>query len=223
MRSTAQPQKVTVNSIISTIPGISAAIYSLLFSAESHNFAYIYSEYSGSARENFTVRQTGFHLTPEIVSAQVRSSYNTSVLYADQLPHFQRLKERFNVLRTVLSGKIHRALVTQAEPGYVGSVTVDKALLEAAGIREYERVEIANVSTGARFATYTITGEENSGVICLNGAAARLACVGDPVIIMAYAQMSDEEYATHRPKVVFVDADNTPCRITHYERHGALA
>ena len=91
---------------------------------------------------------------------------------------------------TMLKSKIHRATVTQAELDYIGSVTIDEALLEAAGIYEYEKVEIADIDNGNRFATYTIAGERNSGVICLNGAAARCVNVGDKVIIMAYANMT---------------------------------
>ncbi len=122
----------------------------------------------------------------------------------------------------MLKGKIHRATVTQAELGYVGSITVDEDLLEAAGIAEYQRVEIVNIDNGNRFATYTIAGERGSGVFCLNGAAARCACVGDKIIIMAYAQMTPEEAAKHHPAVVFLDEDNTVNRITNYEKHGRL-
>ncbi|MCD8388752.1 MAG: aspartate 1-decarboxylase [Oscillospiraceae bacterium] len=122
----------------------------------------------------------------------------------------------------MLKGKIHRATVTQAALDYVGSITVDVALLEAAGILEYEKVHVVNVDNGSRFETYTITGERGSGVICLNGAAARCACVGDHIIIMAYAAMTPEEARETRPSVVFVDAENRPVRCTHYEKHGRL-
>lgn len=123
---------------------------------------------------------------------------------------------------TMLKSKIHRATVTQAELDYIGSVTIDEALLEAAGIYEYEKVEIADIDNGNRFATYTIAGERNSGVICLNGAAARCVNVGDKVIIMAYANMTPEEKAGYSPTVVFVDEINRPTKITHYETHGRL-
>ena len=93
----------------------------------------------------------------------------------------------------MLKGKIHRAIVTQAELNYVGSITVDTELLEAAGIMEYEYVQIVDVENGNRFETYTIAGEAGSGMICLNGAAARQVMVGDHVIIMSYASMSPEE------------------------------
>lgn len=123
----------------------------------------------------------------------------------------------------VLQGKIHRAVVTQAELDYVGSITVDEALLEAAGIREYQRVDVVNIDNGARLATYTIAGERGSGVVCLNGAAAHCASPGHKVIIMAYAQMTPEEAAAHRPTAVFVDEDNKISRVTDYERHGRLS
>lgn len=124
---------------------------------------------------------------------------------------------------TMLKGKIHRATVTQAELSYVGSITIDEDLLDAAGIREYEYVQIADVDNGQRFETYTIAGERGSGVICLNGATARCACVGDKVIIMCYAQMTPEEAQVHRPMVVCVDENNRASRITNYEKHGRLS
>ena len=94
---------------------------------------------------------------------------------------------------TMLQGKIHRATVTQAELDYVGSITVDEDLLDAAGIKEYQLVQIVDVNNGNRFETYTIAGERGSGVMCLNGAAARCASVHDKIILMAYAQMTPEE------------------------------
>ena len=123
----------------------------------------------------------------------------------------------------MLKGKIHRATVVQAELDYVGSITVDADLLDAAGIFEYEKVAVVDIDNGARFETYTIAGERGSGMICLNGAAARCACVGDKVIIMAYARMTPEEVqAGHSPNVVFVDDANRPVRVTTYEKHGLL-
>lgn len=123
---------------------------------------------------------------------------------------------------TMLKGKIHRATVVQAELNYVGSITVDPALMEAAGILEYEKVQIVDVENGSRFETYTIAGEVNSGMICLNGAAARQVQVGDHIIIMAYCEMTPEEAKNHRPKVVFVNDDNQVQRISFYEKHGQL-
>lgn len=124
---------------------------------------------------------------------------------------------------TMLKGKIHRATVTQAELNYVGSITVDTELLEVAGIMEYEYVQIVDVENGNRFETYTIAGEAGSGMICLNGAAARQVMVGDHVIIMSYASMSPEEAKEHKPHVVFVDGANKIQRISRYEKHGLLS
>ena len=122
----------------------------------------------------------------------------------------------------MLKGKIHRAVVRQAELNYVGSITVDPELMQAAGILEYENVQIVDIENGNRFETYTIAGEPGNGMICLNGAAARQVLAGDHIIIMAYAQMTPEEAKSHRPKVVFVDDDNKVKRISSYEKHGQL-
>ncbi len=122
----------------------------------------------------------------------------------------------------MLKGKIHRASVVQAELDYIGSITVDENLLDAAGIMEYEKVQVVNVNGGQRLETYAIAGERGSGMVCLNGAAAHCANPGDKVIIMSYAQMSIEEARIHKPSVVFVDEDNQPIRTTSYERHGRL-
>ena len=124
---------------------------------------------------------------------------------------------------TMLQGKIHRAVVTQAEPNYVGSITIDPLLMEAAGMREYQYVQVADIENGNRLETYTIAGERGSGMICLNGAAALLVNPGDHVIIMAYATMTPEEADTHAPNVVFVNEKNEIVTSTHYERHGKLA
>ena len=122
----------------------------------------------------------------------------------------------------MLKSKIHRATVKQAELDYVGSITIDEDLLDAAGILEYEKVQIADVDNGNRFETYAIAGERGSGMICLNGAAAHCVSLGDKVIIMCYAQMTPEEAKEHHPKVVFVDDDNHIARVTNYEKHGKL-
>ena len=124
---------------------------------------------------------------------------------------------------TMLKGKIHRAVVKQAELNYVGSITIDPKLMEAAGILEYEQVQIVDVENGNRFETYTIDGEPGSGMICLIGAAARQVQVGDHVIIMAYCQMDAKEAADHKPKVVFVDEENHISRVSNYEKHGQLS
>lgn len=126
------------------------------------------------------------------------------------------------MLITMLKAKIHRATVTQAELDYIGSITVDIELLEQAGILEYEKVQIVDINNGARFETYTIAGERGSGVMCLNGAAARMVQTGDKIILMTYAQMTPEEAKELRPKVLFVDGDNMIKKITDYERHGEI-
>ncbi len=123
----------------------------------------------------------------------------------------------------MLKGKIHRAVVVQAELNYVGSITVDPQLMEAAGILEYEKVQIVDVENGSRFETYTIEGERGSGMICLNGAAARMVQTGDHIIIMCYCDMTPEEAKNHKPKVVFVDGENHIARVTNYEKHGQLS
>lgn len=124
---------------------------------------------------------------------------------------------------TMLKGKIHRAVVTQAELDYVGSITVDSALLKAAGILEYQMVQVVDINNGERFETYTIAGEENSGVICLNGAAARCVQKGDKIIIMAYCTINEGDAKGHMPKVVFVDENNRIRRISDYEKQGRLS
>ena len=122
----------------------------------------------------------------------------------------------------MLKGKIHRATVTQAELDYVGSITVDEALLDAAEIREYQKVQVVNINNGNRIETYTIAGEKDSGVICLNGAAARHFSPNDLVIIMAYASYSEKDLENYSPKVVFVDDENKIKKISSYEKHGTL-
>lgn len=124
---------------------------------------------------------------------------------------------------TMLKGKIHRAKVIQAELDYVGSITVDPVLMEAAGIFEYEKVQIVDIENGNRFETYTIAGEKGSGMICLNGAAARQVQVNDHIIIMAYCEMNVEEVKNHKPYVVFVDNNNQINKISRYEKYGKLA
>jgi aspartate 1-decarboxylase len=112
------------------------------------------------------------------------------------------------MLRTMCKGKIHRATVTQADLNYVGSITIDQDLLDAANIYPYEKVQVVNINNGSRLETYTIAGARGSGVICLNGAAARLNAPGDLVIIISYAQFDEEEIHDLEPHIVFVDADN---------------
>ena len=109
---------------------------------------------------------------------------------------------------TIFKSKIHRVKVTQAELNYVGSITVDAELLEAANILEGEKVQIVNINNGERLETYTIAGARRSGMVCLNGPAARKVQVGDTVILIAYAQMSPEEAQAHTPTIVFPDENN---------------
>jgi aspartate 1-decarboxylase len=108
----------------------------------------------------------------------------------------------------MLKSKIHRATVTDADLDYVGSITVDRDLLEAADVRPYEQVEVLNISTGARFTTYAIEGPRGGGDICLNGAAARLAQPGDLVIVLTYAPFGEADLGGYEPVVVHVDASN---------------
>lgn len=122
----------------------------------------------------------------------------------------------------VLKSKIHRAHVTQAELHYVGSITIDERLMQAAGLIEYEKVDVVDIENGQRLTTYVIRGEAGSGVICLNGAAARLVAVGDHVIIMSYCTMSPEEAKGHKPQVVLVGEDNTVFRTISGEEHGPV-
>ena len=120
----------------------------------------------------------------------------------------------------VLKGKIHRATVTQADLDYVGSVTIDGLLLDAAGIREREKVLISCIETGKRLETYVMRGEDGSGTICLNGAAAHMAQPGDKVIIMCFALMTPEEHDEFEAKIVFVDQDNAITDVVTAEKPG---
>jgi len=110
--------------------------------------------------------------------------------------------------REMFRSKIHRATVTMAELYYEGSITVDKELLEAADIIPYEKVQVVNLNNGNRLETYALEGEAGSGVICLNGPAARLGTIGDEVIIITYSQMEEEEAKRHKPKIILVDKQN---------------
>jgi len=112
------------------------------------------------------------------------------------------------MLRTMCKSKIHRATVTGADLNYVGSITIDPVLMEAADLLEYEQVSVVNVNNGARFETYVIPGVPGKGEICLNGAAARLVHTGDKVIVISYAQYDEAEMETYRPQFIFVDEQN---------------
>ena len=123
---------------------------------------------------------------------------------------------------TMLKSKIHRATVTEAKLNYVGSITIDSDLLKESGMFAYEKVQIVNNNNGARIETYTIEGEAGSGVICLNGAAARHFQKEDKIIIMAYCDMNSADAPNHKPTVVFVNDDNSVKEVGHYERHGEI-
>jgi aspartate 1-decarboxylase len=126
------------------------------------------------------------------------------------------------MLRQMMKSKLHRATVTEANLNYVGSVTIDQDLLELVDILPDEKVQIVNNNNGARFETYTIAGPRGSGVICLNGAAARLVQPGDQVIIIAYGYFTDEEARRHRPKVAILDERNRPVRVLAEEPHSTV-
>lgn len=114
----------------------------------------------------------------------------------------------------MLWSKVHRATVTDANLNYIGSITLDENLIEAAKLRVGQKVEILNLNNGERFATYVIKGERGSGSVCINGAAARKVAIGDMIIIVAYAQYDEAELATYKPTVVFVDSANAITAIT---------
>ena len=145
-----------------------------------------------------------------------------SLYLKNETQDLSKIKGEISMKVDMLCGKIHRATVTQAELNYVGSITVDEGLLDAAGIREYQKVQIVDIDNGSRFETYTISGERGSGIICLNGAAARCVSVGDKVIIMAYCSCDYEEAKDHKPRVVCVDEGNKVHRLTRYEKHGRI-
>ncbi len=117
------------------------------------------------------------------------------------------------MMRVLCKSKIHRARITEANLNYVGSLTLDRRLMDAADIAPYERVQVVNVNNGARLETYVIEGPAGSGTVCLNGAAARLGQVGDVVIIISYASYTEEERKRHKPIVVFVDEHNQPTNV----------
>jgi aspartate 1-decarboxylase len=127
------------------------------------------------------------------------------------------------MLRTMLNGKIHRATVTGADLHYIGSITIDQTLLEAANILPFERVQVADLTNGSRLETYAIAGEAGSGVVQLNGAAAHLVNVGDLVIVMSYVQVEDLELKDWRPRVVLVNAQNQIAEVRSMPPGGAEA
>ncbi|MFC2741315.1 MAG: aspartate 1-decarboxylase [Selenomonas sp.] len=127
------------------------------------------------------------------------------------------------MLLNLMKSKIHCATVTEANLAYMGSITIDEALMEAAHILPHERVQVVNNNNGARLETYVIKGARGSGVVCLNGAAARCVQPGDIVIIMSYAMMTEEEARTHTPIVVMLDERNQQREVRGAEEHGTIA
>jgi len=115
----------------------------------------------------------------------------------------------------MFKSKIHRACITQAELHYEGSLTIDLDLMEVADLLPYEKVSVVNINNGERFETYVIEGKRGSKTMCLNGAAARKAMVGDRIIVISYATMSDEEARVYEPTIVLVDESNTVKQLTH--------
>lgn len=126
------------------------------------------------------------------------------------------------MFRTIMKSKLHRATVTEANLNYVGSITIDEDLMDAADIYVNEKVQIVNNNNGTRLETYVIPGPRGSGVICLNGAAARLVQPGDKVIIITYAMMDDKEAKTYKPTVVILGTNNQVAEINTEERHGEI-
>lgn len=126
------------------------------------------------------------------------------------------------MFRTMMKGKIHRATVTEANLNYVGSITIDEDLMDLVDILPNEKVQIVNNNNGARLETYTIPGPRGSGVICLNGAAARHVQPGDTIIIISYAMMSEEEARSYKPKVAIMGPDNKVLEVTNGEIHGTI-
>lgn len=126
------------------------------------------------------------------------------------------------MFRTMMKSKLHRATVTEANLNYVGSITIDEDLMDAANLFENEKVQIVNNNNGARFETYIITGKRGSGVICLNGAAARLVQPGDNVIIISYAMMTDAEAKEHKPIITILDSSNKPVKLLTEELHATI-
>jgi len=125
---------------------------------------------------------------------------------------------------SLCKSKIHRAVITQAELNYIGSLTVDANLMEAAGLRPYEKISVVNVNNGARLETYLIKGEPDSGVVCLNGAAARLGQPGDVIIIISYGHFKHEEVPENfEPTVVYVDASNRIASVTRGSQEEAMS
>ena len=155
------------------------------------------------------VARSGIALSPICDLCNLLDRPVAGMIYMDVcLYHYRGALD--HMLRTMFYGKIHRATITQADLNYEGSITIDENLMERAHFYQYERVQIVNVNNGARFETYVIPGERGSGVIGLNGAAARLGAIGDIVIIIGYVLCNEDEARSMHPQIVFVDAKNHP-------------
>jgi aspartate 1-decarboxylase len=126
------------------------------------------------------------------------------------------------MFRTMMKSKIHRAVVTEANLNYVGSITIDEDLMEAADLLANERVQVVNNTNGARLETYVIPGPRGEGTICLNGAAARLVQPGDVVIIISYAMMTEDQARSYKPKVVFIEGTNRFAGTSDVEIHATI-
>jgi aspartate 1-decarboxylase len=126
------------------------------------------------------------------------------------------------MLRVMMKAKLHRATVTEANLNYVGSITIDEDLMDITDIWANEKVQVVNNNNGSRLETYVIPGPRGSGVICLNGAAARHAHPGDKVIIISYGMMTEEEARSYKPKIAILDADNRPIDAAYEEKHAAI-
>lgn len=126
------------------------------------------------------------------------------------------------MMRNMMKSKLHRATVTEANLHYVGSITIDEDLMDAADLWENERVQVVNINNGARLETYVIPGPRGSGVICLNGAAARHVQPGDKVIIISYALMTEEEARNYRPRILLMNDDNRPEALAEREEHATI-
>ena len=136
---------------------------------------------------------------------------------AEDIPFSDTIVAKSTMQRTLLLAKIHNCILTAANLNYVGSISIDKTLLDAAGISPYEQVQVVNVANGERLITYAIAAPANSGAIELNGAAARLGMTGDRLIIMTYAQFTPEELKTYCPTVVLVDEQNRLLEVRRYD------
>lgn len=170
----------------------------------------LYRAYTADRQHAFGLSRAGGTLPPRRAAAGTRADFTFAAGKATDI----------TMLVTMLKSKLHRATVTEADLNYVGSITLDAELMAQAGIFEYEKVQIVNINNGSRFETYVISGEAGSGIVCLNGAAARNVLPGDKIIIMSYAAMTAEEAAAHHPTVVVLGENNSVKCVKSAEQHG---